>query len=117
MSSKNPPAFASASQPSSAEELLGRLAAYRPIESREFETRIGNSVGTVTQVVLIGDDGAVEDLGERPVFWTVVRRQLQAATVAVPWIAGRLVQSGQAYRLDAITEGDEPAVRKALGSL
>lgn len=117
MASKIAPAFASASQPSSAEELMGKLAAFRPIESREFDTKIGPSVATGCQVVLIGPDGEVTDLGERPLFWVVVRRQLEAATDAVPWIAGRLEQSGQAYRLAAISDTDEPAVRKALSAL
>lgn len=116
-STKNPPAFASASQPSSADELMGKLAAYRPVETREVETKLGPSEATVSQVVLIAADGQVTDLGERPIFWVVVRRQLEAATGQVPWIAGRLEQSGQAYRLAATGEDDEPTVRKALASL
>lgn len=35
----------------------------------------------------------------------------------MPWIAGRLVQSGQAYRLDALRPTDEHAVATALAAL
>jgi len=114
VSIKKSPAFASATQPSSADELMGRLAAYRPVETREFETKCGPTVATIAQVVLIGE---AEDLGERPLFWVVVRRQLATATPEIPWVLGRLEQSGQAYRLQAISENDEAAVRTALASL
>lgn len=117
MSIKKSPAFASATQPSSADELMGRLAAYRPVETREFETKCGPTVATIAQVVLIGENGEAEDLGERPLFWVVVRRQLATATPEIPWVLGRLEQSGQAYRLQAISENDEAAVRTALASL
>ena len=111
------PAFASASNPSSAEELLGRLIAYRPIETRTLETRLGMSEATFSQLLDISPDGAVLDLGERPIFWQIVRQQLAKATEQVPWIAGRLVQSGQAYRLEPLSPTDEQAVATALGAL
>lgn len=117
MSTKTTTAFASATQPSTAEELMGKLAAYRPVGTREFETKVGTSVATIAQVVLIGPEGQAEDLGERPVFWVVVRRQLATATPEVPWVIGRLEQSGQAYRLQAMAESDATAVRKAISSL
>ena len=117
--SKNPSAtmFASASNPSSADELLGKLAAYRPIETREIETKLGTSMATIAQVVVITDGGEPTDLGERPVFWQVVRRQLATATEQVPWVVGRLTQAGPAYRLEAITDAESPAVRRALAKI
>lgn len=110
-------AFASATTTSTGEELLGRLVAFRPIEVKDIETKVGVSTATIAQVVEIDPDGTGTDLGERPVFWMVVRRQIAAATREVPWIVGRLVQSGQAYRLDPLTDADLPVVRKALGGL
>ena len=85
MSNSTQTMFASASSPSSADELLGKLAAYRPIEIREIETKLGTSEATITQIVEITEAGDPLDLGERPVFWQVVRRQLATATDAVPW--------------------------------
>jgi len=114
---KTAPAFASASNPSSADQLLGRLVAYRPIEVRSVETKLGASEATFCQLLDIAPDGTAIDLGERPIFWQVVRQQLAKATEQVPWIAGRLVQSGQAYRLDALGPSDEPAVTTALAAL
>ena len=111
--SKNPTQtiFASASNPSSSDELLGKLAAYRPIETEEVETTRGPCEATITQVVEITEAG---DLGERPVFWQVVRRQLATATEEVPWVVGRLALAGRAFRLEAITDSEAPAVRRAL---
>ncbi len=117
MTAKKPPAFTSAQQPSTADELMGRLAAYRPVKIRECETKLGTTVATITQVVLIGENGEAEDLGERLLFWVVVRRQLATASPDVPWVIGRLEQSGQAYRLQSMTSDDETAVRTALASL
>jgi hypothetical protein len=116
-STKNSPAFASAENVSAADELLDHLVAFRPIESKAIETKLGISEATISQTVLIGEDGTATDLGQRPVFWQVVRRQLAQASATVPWIAGRLVQSGQAYKLETLTEADAGVVRKALKSL
>lgn len=114
---QQPTAFASASNVSTADELLGRLIACRPIEDRMFDTKVGSSTATVCQLVTVDDDGTPDDLGERPIFWQVVRRQLTAATKATPWIAGRLVQAGQAYKLDSLTDHDAGLVARALASL
>ena len=59
-----------------------------------IETKLGISEATIAQTILIGEDGTATDLGPRPVFWQVVRRQLAKANPETPWIAGRLVQSG-----------------------
>ena len=109
--------FASATNPSSADELLGKLAAYRPIEIKEVETKLGPSQATITQIVEITDAGDPIDLGERPLFWQVVRRQLAAAKAEVPWVVGRLTQVGPAYRLEEMTDSEAVVVRRALGKL
>ncbi len=116
-STKNSPAFASAENVSAADELLDHLVAFRPIESKAIETKLGISEATIAQTILIGEDGTATDLGERPVFWQVVRRQLAKASAKTPWIAGRLVQSGPAYKLDDLTGPDASVVSKALESV
>jgi len=95
VSIKKSPAFASATQPSSADELMGRLAAYRPVETREFETKLAPTGATIAQVVLIGENGEAEDLGERPLFWVVVRRQLATATPRSRGSSGGLSSPGR----------------------
>jgi hypothetical protein len=107
--------FRPASLPTPAEELLGRLLLARPIEDRDFDTRHGPSTATIAQVIVIDDEtGEATDLGERALFWQLVRRQLAAATEDRPWIAGRLVQSGQAYLLDPPTEDEHEVLARAL---
>jgi hypothetical protein len=109
--------FASATNPSSADELLGKLAAYRPINTEEVETTRGPCEATITQIIKITDAGEPVDLGERPLFWQVVRRQLVTATKEVPWVVGRLAQAGRAFRLEAITDSEASTVRRALAKL
>jgi hypothetical protein len=43
--------------------------------------------------------------------------QLAQAKETTPWIAGRFVQSGQAFKLETLTEADARLVNKALKSL
>jgi len=107
--------FQPASLPTPTDEMLGRLLLARPIEDRDFDTRHGPSTATITQVIVVDDDtGEATDLGERALFWQLVRRELAAATDEQPWIAGRLVQSGQAYRLDPPTEAENAVLARAL---
>jgi hypothetical protein len=107
--------FQPASLPTPADEMLGRLLLARPVEDREFDTRHGPSTATITQVIVIDDDsGEATDLGERTLFWQLVRRQLTNTTDDDPWIAGRLVQSGQAYLLDSPTEAEYEVLARAL---
>jgi hypothetical protein len=115
--SKGEDVFVSATTVSAAEEMLDKLVGFRPIETRAVETKIGISEATIAQAVEVADDGTVTDLGERPIFWQVVRRQLAAATPSTPWVAGRLVQSGQAFRLLDLTAEETTAVRGALAKL
>jgi hypothetical protein len=110
--------FQPASLPTPADELLDRLLLARPVEDRDFETRHGPSTATITEVVVIDDEtGEATDLGERALFWQLVRRQLATATDERPWIAGRLVQSGQAYRLDPPAEAEYAVLTRALEQL
>ena len=107
-------AFASAAPTSSGEELLSKLLAFRPIETRITDTRLGQAEATIADVVEVTDGGEAIPLGPRPIFWQVVRAQLAKASPQVPWIAGRLVKSGQAYRLESLTDADADLVGAAL---
>ena len=110
--------FQPASLPTPADELLDRLLLAHPAEDRDFETRHGPSTATITRIIVIDDEtGEATDLGERALFWQLVRRQLATATDERPWIAGRLVQSGQAYRLDPPSEAEHAVLTHALEQL
>jgi len=90
--------------------------AFEALEEKVIETKLGTSPATVCRILLIDAD-SVTDLGQRPIFWQVVRRQLSKATPEMPWIAGRLVQAGQAYRLDAYTDDEAKLIAAALAQL
>ncbi len=109
--------FRRASLPNTADELLGRLLLLKPTEVRQFETKHGLAEATLTDVVDVAPDGTPTELGERTIFWQLVRRQLAQATVEQPWIGGRLVLAGQAYRLDPPTEDEDNLLRTALAQL
>lgn len=109
--------FQPARLPSTADELLGRLLLVRPLTVRDFDTKHGQSTATIAQVVAIDAAGEIHQLGERALFWQLVRRQLEDATADLPWIADRLVQAGQAYRLDPPSREDERVLGSALEQL
>jgi hypothetical protein len=112
------PRFSSVEEPPSlAEELLGRLVVFKPGETRLVDTELGESPATFTHVVSIDADGQMHDHEERPIFWTVVRDQLRHATPERPWIAGRFIKGGRAYRLARLTEADTTTVSKALDQI
>ncbi len=110
---KNPP-FVTAPDVSLGSQLIDRIVALRPLRVEVVETKIGPSDATIADVLEIGDDGKIIDHGETPVFWSLVRRQLTFATEEQPWVVGRLVRSGQAYRLDSISEPETELVATAM---
>lgn len=94
--------------------LLDELIALRPIDSSEstMETSQGTStVRWVEALIIDPESGSYRNLGELPIFWTVVRRQLNDAR---PWIAGRIVQQGRAYRMAPPNRDEGNAINKAL---
>ncbi len=95
--------------------LIGGLVALRPIRTDTLETTLGMSEATVTEVLEVHEDGSFVAHGKQPIFWSFVRRQLEAATPEVPWVAGRLERPGNAYRIEPLTDDDTRAVKKALG--
>jgi hypothetical protein len=95
-------------------DLIGKLVAFRPTRTEVVETKIGPSEAVYALTLEISDDGGYVSHGEHPVFWSVVRKQLAAATAEAPWVVGRLSRHGQAYRLDAPTEDEALAFGTAL---
>jgi len=112
-----PTGFQPATLPNTADELLGRLLLLQPGEARQFETKHGMSEATLTDVVVVAADGSPIRLGERAIFWQLVRRQLAQATAEQRWIGGRLVLAGQAYRLDPPTDTEADQLGTALAQL
>jgi hypothetical protein len=109
--------FVVATNPTLADELVGRVVAIRPLRRETVDTKLGQAEAIYSQVVEISDDGTPVDHGEAPIFWTVVRRQLAKATPESPWVVGRLVLDGQAYRLDPVDGDALAAAGRALDAL
>jgi hypothetical protein len=111
------PGFLPASLPTTADELIDKLLLLQRVGEKEFETRHGLSKATMTLVFEVDDGGVTTALGERAIFWQLVRRQLEKATAEQPYIGGRLVLAGQAYRLDPPSESEIGLLAKALEQL
>ena len=111
---KSKPRFISAVPSSLGEQLMDRLIAIRPLRVEVVTTRHGEGEATIGELIEISDTGEAVEHGELPIFWQVVRSQLQAATPEFPWVAGRLVRVGKAYRLDALSPAEATAVERAL---
>lgn len=86
-------------------DLIGELVLLRPLSEKEtiIETAVGSNAARFVEALIIVDGDADPDpkyrnLGETPIFWEVVRRQLSDAR---PWIAGTisLPEGSRAYRL------------------
>ena len=110
--------FVVATNPNLGDDIIDRIVAIRPLRRDVVETKLGLSEATYSQVVSVDEDGSATDHGEHPIFWTVVRRQLEGATEQRPWVVGRLIRSGQAYRLESeLMEVELIAVSRALRDL
>jgi hypothetical protein len=117
VNTKRQPAFVGAPVPSLAADLLGELVAFEPGDEETIETTIGPSEAVMARVVVIHDDGTFSDLGENPVFWTIVRRQLLTGKEEAPWVVGRVVKPGQALRLQPPTDAEQSAIAKVLAKV
>ena len=111
---KPQPSFIVAPSPSLANELLDGLVAFEPLREEVIDTKVGPSDAVIARVIQINDDGSSVDHGESPIFWTYVRRQLLLGMESAPWVVGRLVKSGQAFRLEAPSADDLRNVAEAL---
>ena len=109
--------FAVASNFSRGEQWLDQILILKPLHTDLLTTSIGVNEATITHVLEVGDAGAAIDHGEQPIFWSVVRGQIAKATEQTPWIAGRLVRVGNAFRLDSLTPVEEDQVQQALEAL
>ncbi len=105
--------FVVASAFSQGDEWLDQLLAIQPLRTELVTTQHGEREATFARVIEVTDDGPV-DHGERAIWWSVVRGQLRQATPASPWVAGRLVKLGNAYRLDSLTPEEEVRIAEAL---
>jgi hypothetical protein len=107
--------FVSAPNPTLATDLMDRLVAFEPLREEVIDTKLGPSDAVIARVIEIGDeDGTFVDHGECPIFWNYVRRQLLMGKEGARWVVGRLVKSGQAFRLEAPTEVDEAVFATVL---
>jgi hypothetical protein len=109
--------FAVASNFSRGEQWLDQILILRPLHTDTLTTSIGTNEATITHVIEVLESGEAIDHGEQSIFWTVVRGQLAKATDDIPWIAGRLIRVGNAFRLESLTPSEEDQVDKVLAGL
>ena len=91
------------------DNFLNHLLLICPLQHEDWETSMGNADVIVSHILdvryTMDADNKVtaeyDDLGEMPVFWAGVKRQLDAqATKENPWVLGKLTQPGRAYKLE-----------------
>lgn len=114
---KKRPDFVAAPSPTLASDLLDQLVAFEPMRQEVVETKHGANEAVIARVIQLDDDGGFIDHGECPIFWNYVRRQLQDGKEIARWVVGRLVKSGQAFRLEAPTEEESEIFVKVLGQV
>ncbi len=106
-----PPAAGSRSS-----DLVGKALVITEVKgSRVVETSLGEATAVVLDVLVLAGFPGEQDLTHVPdvlIFWSVVQRQLLSDDFQVP-TAGRFVQRGKAYVLEAL-EGEELAVIQSL---
>jgi hypothetical protein len=114
---KKRPDFVVASNPTLASDLLDQLVAFEPLRQEVVDTNLGASDAVIAGVIQVEDDGSFIDHGECPIFWNFVRRQLLLGMEATQWVIGRLVKSGQAFRLETPTEEEQALVADVLSQV
>lgn len=96
-------------------DLKGELVLLRPLgDEKVIDTEVGQNTARFCEaLIVVGDDGKYRNLGETPIFWEVVRRQLNEAN---PWIAGRIqvIEGGRAYRLNPPTDDEYALCERVL---
>lgn len=104
-------------------EYVGRKMLVCPLQHEEWETTQGPADVLVSQIIvysytLDSNNSPVvewEDLGETPVFWQRVQKQLdEQATPDYPWVVGTLTRPGRAYSIEAPLPEDLTAAEKVL---
>ena len=111
------PNFVVAPTPTLGTDLLDQLVAFKPLREEVIDTKLGESEAVIARVVQVYENGASVDHGEAPIFWTYVRRQLLLGKEEARWVVGRLVKSGQAFRLEPPTEEEKALFAKVLSQV
>jgi len=114
---KKRPDFVGAPNPTLASDLLDQLVAFEPLRQEVVDTKLGASEAVIARVIQVDDDGSFVDHGDCPVFWNYVRRQLLLGKEDARWVVGRLVKSGQAFRLESLTEEESDLFAKVLSQV
>lgn len=89
-------------------DLVGELVALRPVQDEKLiETSVGKNAARFCEALIIVDglaepDPKYRNLGETPIFWEVVRRQLDDAR---PWLVG-VIQKTEGTRFYRVTPPD-----------
>ena len=117
MDTKTARQFVVANTSTRGEQLCDHLLVIRPLHTEVIPTKLGDAEATFAEVIEVTDSGDPVRHGEFPIFWSVVQKQLLRATEEAPWVAGRLVKVGNAYRLDPLTDAEAEVVDKALATV
>jgi hypothetical protein len=94
-----------------------------PLQFEEWKTSQGDSTVLVSHIlrfsytlnVMNSPEIEWEDLGETPVFWEYVQKQLtEQASQEFPWVVGTLGKGGRAYRIEPPLAEDLTAAAAVL---
>jgi hypothetical protein len=101
-------------------EYIGQLLLIAPLRDELIQVTMNGkeqeSEATFSQVIKVNDDGTFVDLGESPVFWSYVRRQLKEQTSPeFPFVAGRIEKGARAFRIVPPSPDEMVACETALG--
>ena len=97
-------------------DYVGKIVILEPLQSRNFDTRFGKDK-TVTECIAWWWDegtGSLREIGQVSVFWSAVRVQLAAALEQKSQVAGRLINAGRRYELQALPTETVTAIQAHL---
>jgi len=123
VASSNGIAAAEITQGPKLSEYVGRTMLFQPLQHEEWKTTQGDADVLVAYALtftytLDSMNAPIvewEDLGEVPVFWSFVQKQLdEQASADTPWVLGTLSKGTRAYRIDPPTPEDLNAAAKVL---
>lgn len=105
------------------EAYMGKLLVVCPLQHEEWETSFGKADVLVSYILVVSytmdAENRVsvdwEDLGETPIFWSFVKKQVdEQSTPELPWVVGTLSKGSRAYRLVPPLPEDLRAAEMAL---
>jgi hypothetical protein len=106
------------------DSLVNHLLLICPLQHEEWETTMGDADVLVSYILdiryeLSTEDNSVsvdwDDLGELPIFWQRVKKQLdEQASAERPWVLGKLTRPGRAYEITAPLPEDYRAAEVVL---